>query len=269
MGKLAKSLIRDLNRRKNLKKAKILQVFFKTGPGEYGEGDIFLGIAVPIQRKIVKKYSKLNLKEIQELLNSKIHEYRFSALIILVEKYKHGNEKDKKQIFDFYIKNSRKINNWDLVDVSAPSIAGDYLSRAFPEYPAACCGDEWVLKKSFQRNIRSCWKMRDISNKNKDVLLKLAKSKNIWQRRIAILSTFRFIRKNNFKETLKISKALLKDKYDLIHKAVGWMLREVGKKNPKIEKIFLKKYSRQMPRVMLRYAIEKFSKAEKKHFLSL
>jgi 3-methyladenine DNA glycosylase AlkD len=232
MDRSLKSLIKELNNYKNPQKAKILQGFFKTGPGEYGEGDIFWGITVPAQRKIVKKYISLELKEIQKLLNSKIHEHRFSALVLLVSKYRQSNEKIKKQIFDFYLRNSAKINNWDLVDTSTPQIIGDYLL-----------------------------------SHNKAILYKLAKSKNLWQRRIAVLATFSFIRTNDFTDILKISKILLKDKHDLIHKAVGWMLRETGKKNKKILIEFLKKYSAKMPRVMLRYAIEKLSQKEKIRFL--
>jgi 3-methyladenine DNA glycosylase AlkD len=227
-------LQQELNKSKNPEKAKILQTFFKTNPGEYGHGDIFLGIAVPIQRKIVQKYNHLSLLEIQKLLNSKIHEHRFCALVILVSKYQKAKNLEKKAIFKFYIKNSKKINNWDLVDTSAPQIIGDYLL-----------------------------------NRDKKNLYKLAKSKNLWQKRIAILATFSFLRKNKFNDTLKISEILLKDKHDLIRKAIGWMLREVGKRNKQIEITFLKKHAHKMPRVMLRYAIEKFPKKERDYFLKL
>ena len=226
-------LQQELNKAEDLEKAKILQTFFKTNPGEYGHGDIFLGIVVPAQRKIVKKYIHLNLPEIQKLLNSKIHEHRFCALVILVSKYQNAKkELEKKEIYDFYIKNSKKINNWDLVDTSAPQIVGEYLL-----------------------------------NQDKKILYKLAKSKNLWQKRIAILATFSFIRKNKFNDTLEISEILLKDKHDLIHKAIGWMLREVGKRNKQVEIKFLIKHAHKMPRVMLRYAIEKFPKKERDYFL--
>ena len=225
-------LQKELNTVANPEKAKILQRFFKTAPGEYGHGDIFLGIMVPIQRKIAEKYIDLILPEIQKLLNSKIHEHRFCALIILVSKYKKASDQEKKKIFCFYIKNSTKINNWDLVDVSAPKIVGDYLL-----------------------------------NKNKAILYKFARSKNLWQKRISVLATFCFIRENKFEDSLKISEILFKDKHALIHKAVGWMLREIGKQNKRVEIKFLEEHAHKMPRVMLRYAIEKFSKKRKSLFL--
>ena len=207
--------------------AKVLQRFFKTNKGEYGEGDIFLGIKVPVQRNLVKKFD-LNLDQIQVLLNSKIHEHRFSALVFLLNKY----EKNSEEVFNFYLKNSKKINNWDLVDAFAPKIVGKFLV-----------------------------------DKNKDILYKLARSKNLWEKRISIISTLWFIRNNKFNDTLKISEILLKDSHDLIHKAVGWMLREVGKKDQGIEEKFLKKHYKKMPRTMLRYAIEKFDEVRRKKYL--
>jgi len=221
----------DLQNLQNPEKAKLLQRFFKTGKGEYGEGDIFLGITVPQQREISKKYTDLSLKDLQELLNSKIHEYRLVALLILIIKYKKAES--KKEIFDFYLKNTKNINNWDLVDLSAPNIIGNYLV-----------------------------------NKDKSILYKLAKSNHLWGKRIAILSTFEFIKRNQFEDTLKISEILLKDKYDLIHKAVGWGLREVGKRDQQTEEEFLKKFYKEMPRTMLRYAIEKFDENKRKYYLS-
>jgi 3-methyladenine DNA glycosylase AlkD len=213
-------------------KAKILQGFFKTGQGEYGEGDIFLGITVPDQRKLAKKYKELELNEIQELLNSKFHEHRLIALLILIEKYEKGN---KKQIVDFYLKNTKNINNWDIVDLSADKIIGDYLF-----------------------------------DKDKSILLKLAKSDNLWEKRIAILSTFNFVKKGEAEYTFKIAKILLNDKHDLIHKAVGWMLREVGKRiSEEVEEEFLKKYYKIMPRTMLRYAIERFSEKKRKNYMRI
>jgi len=217
----------------NPKQIKISQRFFKTGPGEYGEGDIFLGIKVPLQREVANKYIHLSFDNIENLLKSKIHEYRLIGLLILISKYKRAKEKEKKKIFNFYLKNYQGINNWDLVDISAPYIVGDYLL-----------------------------------NKNKDILYKLARSKNLWKKRIAILSTFTFIKNNKFNDVLKISKLLLNDNHDLIHKAVGWMLRELGKRNLKIEEEFLKKYIKKMPRTMLRYAIEKFEEKKRKSYLA-
>lgn len=223
----------DLSQLSNPEKAKNLSKFFKTGKGQYGEGDIFLGIPVPEQRKVAKKYFDLPLDDLQELLSSKIHEHRLTALLILVAKYEKTDNSGKDEIFSFYLKNIEHINNWDLVDLTAPKIVGEYLF-----------------------------------NKDKSILFKLAKSNNLWERRIAILSTFGFIRKNNFKDALSISELLLHDKHDLIHKAVGWMLREIGKRDQEIEEQFLSKYSVQMPRTMLRYAIEKFNKKKRKFYLT-
>lgn len=227
-----RKLQKDLQKLANSEKAKILQRFFKTGKGGYGEGDVFLGVMVPEQRKVAKKYKDLTLKEIQQLLNSKIHEHRLTSLFILVDKYKKADEKTKKKIFDFYLKNKNNINNWDLIDLSAPNIIGDYLL-----------------------------------DKPRDILYKLAKSKSLWERRISILSTAAFIRNGQFDDTLRISEILINDKHDLIHKGVGWMLREVGKRNQAIEERFLKKYYKKMPRTMLRYAIEKLPENKRKFYL--
>mgnify|MGYP001559391571 FL=1 len=228
------SLINELNSLKNPEQAKNLQRFFKTGKGEYGEGDIFLGIKVPVQRNIAKKYIDLSFKDLQNLLDSKIHEYRLIALIILVNKYKKL-KKDKfkqRQIFEFYLKNTSRINNWDLVDLSAPNIVGDFSSIEGTE-----------------------------------ILKFLAKSKNLWERRIAIISTAPFIKKRTFGETLSIADILIHDEHDLIHKAVGWMLREIGKRNQEVLEIFLKERYKQMPRTMLRYAVEKFPEGRRKKYL--
>ncbi|MEA1937373.1 MAG: DNA alkylation repair protein [Patescibacteria group bacterium] len=225
-------LKKELEKISSSRQAKILQRFFKTGRGEYGEGDIFLGVKVPEQRKVASKFQKLAFKDLEKLLNSKIHEHRMTALFILIRQYEKADEQGKKKIFDFYLKNTKNVNNWDLVDLSAPKIVGDLLL-----------------------------------NKPKNILYKLARSNNLWERRIAIISTFAFIRNNEFNDTLKISKTLLSDKHDLIHKATGWMLREVGKRNQKTEEEFLKKYHLKMPRVMLRYAIEKFEEKKRRFYL--
>ena len=225
-------LIKELQSLENPKQKEILQSFFKTGEGEYGEGDIFLGIKVPDQRKIAKKYTGLSLAKIQELLNSKIHEYRLTGLIILTNKYKKSHQENKANLFNFYLKNTKNINNWDLVDLTAPNIVGDFLF-----------------------------------DKNKDTLYKLVRSKNLWEKRIAIISTLHFIKKQEFEDTLTISELLLKDSHDLIHKAVGWMLREVGKKDIEVLKKFLKQHYKNMPRTMLRYSIEKFPEEERKKWL--
>lgn len=206
-------------------KAIILSRFFKTGRGEYGEGDKFLGVVVPKQRKIAKKFIDLPLNQVLKLLKSPIHECRLTALFILIHQYQQGGPEIKRKIFSAYLKNLRYVNNWDLVDSSAPKITGDFLLQQFAQ---------------------------------QKILYKLAKSKNLWERRIAILSTFTFIRTGQFTDTFRIAKILLHDNHDLIHKAVGWMLREIGKIDQKAEEKFLRKYFKQMPRTMLRYAIEKF-----------
>ncbi|MDP2855847.1 MAG: DNA alkylation repair protein [bacterium] len=226
-------LRKELCAKANPKKAKILQGFFKTGKGEYGEGDVFIGLVVPETRKIAKKYQTLSLADIKKLLKSKIHEERLLALFILTEQFSKAQEEEKQKIFKFYLSQTKNINNWDLVDLSADKIVGAHLKE-----------------------------------KNKNILYQLAKSKNIWERRIAILATFYFIKQGQFKETLKIAEILLSDQQDLIQKAAGWMLREVGKCcGEKIEEEFLKKHCRKMPRTMLRYAIERFPENKRKKYL--
>lgn len=221
----------DLAKLGNKEKAKLLSGFFKTGPGEYGEGDIFLGVTVPNSRKIAIKYKDIPLKDVESLLSSKIHEERLCALLLLVHNYqKHSEKRD--EIFNFYIKNMKYINNWDLVDLSASQIIGASLI-----------------------------------DKDTSLLYKLVKSSNLWERRISIISTFYFIKNNKFSDSLKLSEILLKDKHDLIHKAVGWMLREIGKKDIIFLKNFLKKHYKIMPRTMLRYSIEKFPESERKKYL--
>lgn len=222
----------ELKKLGDTKRAQVSSYFFKTGKGQYGEGDKFLGIIVPEQRKVAKKYKDLELPEVKKLLNSKIHEERFVALEILVFKYEDGKDKEKEKVVKFYLQNTKQINNWDLVDTSAPYILGDFLL-----------------------------------NRDKSVLYKLAKSKNIWDRRIAIVSTLGFINKGQFKETVKISEMLLKDSHDLIHKSSGWMLREMGKKSLTDLEKFLNKYAKVMPRTMLRYAIEKFPVEKRKEYM--
>ncbi len=223
---------RELSQLKDHDRAKNLQWFFKTGKGQYGEGDIFLGIAVPEQRKVAKKYVDLSLDDLQELLSSKIHEHRFTALVILITKYRKAEESIKAEIFEFYLKNTERINNWDLVDLSAPRIVGDYLL-----------------------------------NKERSILYELAKSDSLWKRRISILSTFTFIDNNDFEDALKISELLLNDEHDLIHKAVGWALREIGKRDQNVEERFLTKHYLQMPRIMLRYAIERLGEKKRRKYL--
>jgi 3-methyladenine DNA glycosylase AlkD len=216
----------------NKDKAKILQGFFKTGPGEYGEGDIFLGITVPVLRKLSKEHDALPVNEVVLLLGSSVHEERLLALMLLVNAFAKGEEKHRKKIYDLYLKNTRYINNWDLVDLTAPNIVGSYLL-----------------------------------DKSRKPLYALAKSTDLWKRRISILATFQFIKQHDFDDSLKISKILLIDEHDLIHKAVGWMLREVGKRSLSVEERFLKQHYKKMPRTMLRYAIERFPEAKRKKYL--
>ena len=216
----------------NKEKAKILQRFFKTGPGEYGEGDVFIGVKVPDLRKVAKDFHDIAIKDVIILLESAIHEERLLALLILVSKYVKGNETAKKEIYKLYLNKTKYINNWDLVDVTAQHIVGDYLM-----------------------------------DKNKAPLYSLVRSEDLWERRIAIMATFYFIRNERYEDTLKIAKILLSDKEDLIHKAVGWMLREIGKKNMVAEEAFLKQHYKKMPRTMLRYAIEKFPEYKRQKYL--
>jgi len=227
-----KQFAAELKKAGSKKDAEILQWFFKTGKGEYGEGDKFFGIRVPKIREIAKKYKKLTPEEINKALKSKYHEERLCALLILVEKYSKAGEGEKEEIVKFYLANTKYINNWDLVDLTAPKILGKHLL-----------------------------------NRNRKILTKLSRSENLWERRISILSTFEFIRNKDFSDTLKISKKLLKDEQDLIHKAVGWMLREIGKRDLKTEEEFLKKHYNKMPRTMLRYAIEKFPEKKRLAYL--
>lgn len=230
-------LTHALKQKANPKKAKIYQRFFKTGKGEYGEGDIFLGLTVPETRKIAKQFEDLSLKEIQKHLKSKYHEERLAALLILVHNYqKHPVE--RKNIFDFYLANTKYVNNWDLVDLTAHKIVGNFLHHFGKDY-----------------------------SEYKILLTNLAKSSSLWERRISIISTAYFISQNDFSETLFISKLLMKDKHDLIHKAVGWMLREVGKKDLAVLEKFLKKHYKNMPRTMLRYAIERFPEEKRQRYL--
>jgi len=225
-------LKKDLRRDSSKKHAKALQWFFKTGPGEYAEGDIFIGVKVPKIRSVVRKFKNLSLRETKVLLHSKIHEERLAALLILVQKYSKAQEVEREKIYNIYLKNTKYINNWDLVDLSAGHIVGAFLA-----------------------------------DKTKKEIHVLAKSKTLWERRIAIIATFYFIKQGIFNHTLRIAHMLLVDKEDLIHKAVGWMLREVGKRDLKSEEEFLKKYYKRMPRTMLRYAIERFPEPKRQAYL--
>jgi 3-methyladenine DNA glycosylase AlkD len=229
----ASAALRDLRALANPADAQFLQRFFKTGPGEYGEGDVFLGIRVPQTRDVAKKYRDLPLAEIRKLLHAREHEARLVALVILTLQYPKADAAQKQKIFDFYLANTRYINNWDLVDSSAGRIVGAHLYG------------------------------RDTA-----LLDELAASDLLWDRRIAIIATQYFIAKGEFKDTLRIATKLLGDEHDLIHKAVGWMLREVGKKDEKVLMAFLDRHHRTMPRTMLRYAIERFEPAVRSSYLA-
>jgi 3-methyladenine DNA glycosylase AlkD len=225
---------KELNALKNKEKSIQSQKFFKTGKGEYGEGDIFIGISVPEQRKISRKYYKeTSINDIKLLLHSEIHEYRSTAIIILVLKYKQEKDiKIKKQYVDFYLANTDYINNWDLVDSSAYQILGNWTH-----------------------------------NKDKTLLYKLAKSGHLWEERISMVSCMYDIKLGIFDTSFEIAKLLLQHEHDLIHKAVGWMLKEIGKIDMESEEVFLKKHYKQMPRTMLRYSIEKFPEEKRQAYL--
>ncbi|MBI4748652.1 MAG: DNA alkylation repair protein [Acidobacteria bacterium] len=217
----------------NPEKAKILQRFFKTGPGGYGAGDVFLGLTVPFLRQVVREFQTLSMDNTLTLLASEVHEERMLALLIWVRQFEKGNTQTKKTIYDTYLQNTRLINNWDLVDASATSIVGGWL---------------------FEQTDRSR-------------LTELAVSENLWERRIAMIATFYFIRRNHFDDALTVATQLLSDREDLIHKAVGWMLRETGKRDLAILEGFLQKHYSVMPRTMLRYAIERFPEDRRQHYL--
>jgi len=215
------------------KRAEHCQKFFKTGKGEYGEGDVFLGVRVPELRKLAKAFKHISTHDITHFLKSKYHEERQFALFVLVNQFKKGNFETKKNIFQLYLDHTHHINNWDLVDATAHEIVGGFLF-----------------------------------DKDRSILYKLVQSHDLWERRIAIIATFYFIKRNDFNDTLKIAESLLHDSHDLIHKAVGWMLREIGKRDLKTEEEFLQKFYSDIPRTALRYAIEKFLPNKRKQYLS-
>jgi 3-methyladenine DNA glycosylase AlkD len=214
------------------KQAAILARFFKTGPGQYGEGDRFIGVKVPVIRQVAREFQALPRAQVECLLHSKVHEDRTLALVILVGQFIKGDDATRKRIYDLYLANTRHINNWDLVDISAPQIVGGYLE-----------------------------------GRNRKPLYRLAKSASIWERRISILANLWFIRRSGYADTLRIAEQLLTDKEDLIHKAVGWMLREVGKRDVAVLEQFLGQHWRVMPRTMLRYAIERFPDEKRRAYL--
>jgi 3-methyladenine DNA glycosylase AlkD len=228
----AKVISAELAKLSDAKDAAFLQGYFKTGAGEYGEGDRFRGIRAPALRQLVRKHSDVTLDTCVDLLGSSFHEDRAAALLMMVSLYGKGDSKSRELVYKAYLKNTARINNWDLVDLSAPGIVG-----------------------------------RHLVDKDRRPLYKLAKSKDRWERRIAALATFFYIKSRDFNDTLAIASILLGDEEDLIHKAVGWMLREVGKKDGATARAFLRKHYKAMPRTMLRYAIEKFPEKERQSFL--
>jgi 3-methyladenine DNA glycosylase AlkD len=232
----AKQAIADLKALASVGKAAELQRFFKTGPGDYAEGDLFIGVVVPQTRKVAARYKDLPLNEISKLTDSDIHEVRLCGLIILTNQFKRSRDvNDKKRLFNFYIKELKagNINNWDLVDVTAPTL-GEYLLEL--EDPMA-------------------------------VLSKLAKSKSLWERRTSVVFTFAFLRAGELEPTYEMAERHLGDKHDLMHKSVGWLLREMGKRDPGLLRAFLQEHCTEMPRTALRYSIEKFSESERRKWL--
>ncbi len=223
----------DLNALADSEQARHLPRFFKTGKGDYGEGDRFLGIRVPQQRQLVNKYrDQIGVAEVEKLLHSEFHEHRLTALLLWVQHYQNGDTAQREAVYSAYLANTAWINSWDLVDSTAHHIVGAHLLR-----------------------------------RSREGLYRLAEAKNLWQRRIAIISTLYFIKNDDFAETLQLAEYLLHDQEDLIHKAVGWMLREVGKRDRAAEAVFLQQYAALMPRTMLRYAIEKFSPEKRQYYM--
>jgi len=230
----ARAVIGHLQKIRSAKRARASAWYFKTGPGQYGHGDVFIGVSVPDQRKLARQFADLPLSEVDKLLHSKVHEHRLTGLFILVAQYQAADQKSRKALARFYLARRRRINNWDLVDSSAAQILGAHLLNA-----------------------------------DRAVLYRLARSRNLWDRRIAIIATSAFIREDQYCDTLNIAEILLHDTQDLIHKAVGWMLREVGKRSPANEERFLAKHAAVMPRTMLRYAIEKFPAGKRRAYLAM
>ncbi len=234
MQKTADIIKADINKYEDPNKAVFLQKFFKTGVGQYAEGDVFIGVNMPTIRQIAKNFKDTSLIDLEQLLESPIHEHRMCALVIMVNQAKKAKESTKRELYDLYLRKTDRINNWDLVDISCRDIVGGYLLNK-PRYP----------------------------------LYKLADSGNLWERRIAIVSTWYFIKYNQLEDTFEISKLLLNDEQDLIHKAVGWMLREAGKKDQVALTNFLEKFASFMPRTALRYSLEKLPPSLKHHYMSI
>ncbi len=226
------AVVAQLNALSDPTYAAVSRRFFKTGPGQYGAEDLFLGIRVPTLRALARQWGHLTPMDAAALLDAPVHEQRFLALLMMIGLYRKGKDVVKQRIFDLYLENTEHVNSWDLVDLSAPHIVGQHLLE-----------------------------------RDKTPLYRLARSQNLWERRIAVVATFCDIRHGRFDHTLAIAQMLLNDRQDLIHKAVGWMLREIGKRDPAVEKDFLTAHCRRMPRTMLRYAIERFPEVERRQFL--
>lgn len=228
----AASVVRDLESFKDPRRALLLARYFKTGKGEYAEGDIFWGLTLPEIRSLIRKYRDLPLAEIRKLLKSPVHEVRLTGFLIMVARFRKGDAAQKKRIHNLYLSNTKYVNNWDLVDLTAPTIMGSYLQ-----------------------------------DKPRDILFKMARSGHLWDRRISLLSCFWFIKNDEFTDALRIAEMLLSDTQDLVHKALGWLLREIGKRDISVEEAFLRKYYRRIPRTALRYAIEKFPEEKRQRYL--
>jgi 3-methyladenine DNA glycosylase AlkD len=226
------SIRRDIRRVASPQRARASKWFFKTAPGEYGEGDRFLGVTVPALRKLARKYQDLPLKDIVTILRSPWHEERLLALLILVGRHARGDERTRRLVHRVYLRNTGSINNWDLVDLSAAQIVGSHLES----------GERTLLKH-------------------------LARSQSLWERRIAMIATYHYIRQRDFKDALAVAELLLDDEHDLIHKAIGWMLREIGKRDRRVEERFLRKHAPRLPRTTLRYAIEHFPEPLRRKYL--
>lgn len=231
---MVRAVVRELRRRADPNKAAFFPRFFKAGKGEYAEGDRFLGVDVPQMRAVAKAFGDATLRDIERLLRDPFHECRFVGLLMLTERYRRGDDMAKQKAVDFYLAHIDRVNNWDLVDLTAYSILGDWLVA-----------------------------------RNRSVLYRLAKKHHLWSQRIAIVSTYAFIRKGDLSDTFALAKLFLAHEHDLMHKATGWMLREAGKRDKKALSAFLKRHVRAMPRTMLRYAIEKYSASERKRWLAL
>ena len=229
---MRKDLERELAAAADPKRAESSAWFFKTGKGQYGEGDRFLGLTVPRMRGIALRYRTLSLADLKRLLASPLHEYRLAALEILVAQFEKADEQEREQMFEFYLAQTARVNNWDLVDASAPYIVGEFLA-----------------------------------DRPRDILDRLVESENIWERRIAIVATFAFIKRADLKDTFRLAERLLEDRHDLIQKACGWALREAGKKSPTVLVRWLKKHYAHLPRTTLRYAIERFPPEQRKRML--